>query len=309
MQALPAPADNWHMDENRDPRAPRHDDPSSIPEFDELKSLLLDSVSDGVVAHTFDGELVYFNEAAARQRGFTRDEFARLGKWGWISPELQPEMDARVAAMRRDGVPPPFVTENRGKDGRPIYTEVHTSIIRPGGVELMVSVVRDVTGRVEAERKMEYLAFNDPLTDLTNRIQFERTLEHKVAEGEGHFGVIYIDLDGFKPINDRYGHAVGDSVLQVVAKRIQAGARQCDTVARIGGDEFGVLAVGLPDVETLRLVASRLSASIAEPIAAGAAIRVTASAGCAMWASGQTAADLLQAADLDMYKAKLGDRR
>lgn len=274
----------------------------------ELKSLLLDSIIDAVIVHTTDGHLVYFNEAAAAQQGYSREEFAELGPWGWIAPEWQPRMAERMATIIRDGALPPFEARKVSKDGRVVCAEVHTRLVTVGGEDLCVGVVRDITDRVEAEEQVRHMAFHDALTGLANRLLFERRLEQAIeaSDDAGSLGLLYIDLDDFKPINDRYGHAVGDRVLQVVARRICANVRAGDTVARLGGDEFGVLAMRLPDADAVHAIARQLGRAISERMSVeGIEVVVTASTGCAAWQRGETPRGLLKRADLDMYEEKL----
>ena len=161
-----------------------------------------------------------------------------------------------------------------------------------------------------AERSARQLATQDPLTGLGNRSMLVHRLEHAASARAGQrkpLAVVFIDLDGFKTINDRHTHAGGDRVLQEVAERIRSVVRPHDTVVRWGGDEFVVLFEHLDDEESGRLVAERIAAVIAEPILYfGAELRVTASVGLAFDA-GADELDLdalMRRADTAMYQAK-----
>lgn len=273
----------------------------------ELKSLLLDSILDAVIVHTPDGELVYFNDAAARQRGYTRAEFQALDTWGWISPEWRPRMSERMATMARQGFLAPFEVANVGSDGGIVCAEVHPRMVTVGGERLCVAVVRDVTGRHEAEEHVRYMADHDMLTGLANRHLLQQRMERafEASHDQGCPGMVYIDLDDFKPVNDLYGHAIGDRALQVVAKRIRASVREGDTVARLGGDEFGVLVVEVCAPNALDAVAGKLGRAIGALMSfEGVEVRITASIGYAAWEPGDTPDDLLRRADLDMYAKK-----
>jgi diguanylate cyclase (GGDEF)-like protein/PAS domain S-box-containing protein len=273
----------------------------------DLKSLLLESSFDGILAHTADGRLVYCNDAAHRQLGYTRAEFEALGPWGWVAPEMRESVNDRLHTMRQRGG---FLFPSTGatKNGGLIHTEVHSRVVDTPYGELIVSVIRDVTDRRLAEESLHHLAYHDRLTGLANRARLEDDLESALTGADRHrdcVGIVFLDLDDFKPVNDELGHAAGDKVLQIVASRLAASVREGDTVARLGGDEFVVLAQRLAGPGDLALVAHKLVAAIEQPIRVdGHVIGVTASAGLAIHDSVQTAEDLIAKADQSMYRAK-----
>ncbi|SOE96653.1 diguanylate cyclase/phosphodiesterase [Burkholderia sp. D7] len=160
----------------------------------------------------------------------------------------------------------------------------------------------------EANQELTYLALHDSLTKLPNRVLLEDRLDRAAQDADreqGRFAVMFMDLDGFKAINDAYGHHVGDSLLVDVAERIRANVRTRDTIARVGGDEFVLLAdVGEPaDAATL---AGKVLAAIREPFQMdGRELRVSTSIGIAMYpGDGRSPNDLLINADAAMYHAK-----
>jgi diguanylate cyclase (GGDEF)-like protein/PAS domain S-box-containing protein len=199
---------------------------------------------------------------------------------------------------------------------------------------------RDVTERKALEAELSQLAFHDPLTGLCNRARFHAEVMDALSHGKpaaesaavrNAVAILFIDLDGFKLVNDRHGHAIGDQVLLVVAERLRAATRGTDTVARLGGDEFAVLLGRLADPADVEIVAHRIVSSVGEPIDIGARdVTVGASVGIASLAPyigtrlgasldaslGQTAVRLstteaqfaaealLRAADQAMYTAK-----
>jgi diguanylate cyclase (GGDEF)-like protein len=123
-------------------------------------------------------------------------------------------------------------------------------------------------------------------------------------------GVLYVDLDDFKPVNDRLGHGTGDQVLCEVARRLQASVRDGDLVARLGGDEFTVVCAGVTDPKVLSSVAERLTAAVRRPIAIGdEVVQLSASVGVALAPPGECSIDvLLEAADAALYSVKETDR-
>ena len=170
---------------------------------------------------------------------------------------------------------------------------------------------RDLSLKVAAEielRELTALALQDPLTGLLNRRAFQEALTEAVksppANGTQH-AVFLIDLDHFKRINDGHGHAAGDHVLEVVADRFRAAARPSDLVARIGGDEFAILAYNV-DRDAAQKIGDRFLASLADPIQGGKhAHKVCMSIGVALIPDdGATREEILRNADLAMYRAK-----
>jgi diguanylate cyclase (GGDEF)-like protein/PAS domain S-box-containing protein len=274
----------------------------------EFALTILDSSLDGVMAHTLDGRLVYFNETAAAQLGYTRDEFAQLGPYAWIEDEDIALVPSRLRLLVERGS---LLFNSRGapKDGSVMHTEVHARIVRTGDEELVVSVVRDVTERVNAHERIRHLAFHDRLTGLANRMKLEDDLRAALAAADRHsdlVGVIFLDLDDFKPVNDDLGHSVGDFVLRQVAQRMRSCVREGDTVARLGGDEFLIVVARLASREDLAAVARKLEEAVALPIPVDGlpAVRITASAGLATYEHGEAAEDLMNRADHAMYRAK-----
>lgn len=174
-----------------------------------------------------------------------------------------------------------------------------------------------LTARLQAEveehkrtkEAIRHLALHDDLTGLANRRAFEQTLERArslARRGNRRFGLLALDLDHFKPINDRYGHAMGDRVLQTVGERLRAALRSSDFSARLGGDEFAVLIEQVDSADQLRHVAEKLSTHLAVPYPTdGHDIPGGASVGWALWPDDGDSADaLMRAADARMYAQK-----
>jgi diguanylate cyclase (GGDEF)-like protein len=167
----------------------------------------------------------------------------------------------------------------------------------------------ELAGTQAGERQARHLAAHDPLTGLANRAHFHERLCHALAlhalSGRG-MAVLYIDLDGFKPINDTYGHAAGDTLLRIVASRLSHGVRAGDLVSRLGGDEFACLLQEVDSGEHARHLAMKLLESLKAPCKVGEhLVQVTASIGITFDVEGNgNASDLLLTADMAMYRAK-----
>ncbi len=196
-------------------------------------------------------------------------------------------------------------------DGRTVHVEgVFTNLLDDPGVGGLVLTLRDVTARVELEGQLTHQALHDPLTGLSNRRLFGDRLDHALRRrGQRELTVVLCDLDDFKDVNDRLGHAAGDQLLTEVATRLRAVAREGDTIARLGGDEFALL---LEDtgIEGAREVADRIHDWLSRPVVLeGETLVVSASVGLAdVLAEGVTGEELLQHADVAMYLAKDGGK-
>jgi diguanylate cyclase (GGDEF)-like protein/PAS domain S-box-containing protein len=217
----------------------------------------------------------------------------------------------------------PHGTESEGSSPAP--TQYEATTIRPDGssVDLMIStaplrlsgsglagslcMMSDISVRREAEEKLAHWALHDPLTGLPNRTLLMDRVDQalsRVRRQPGTVAALFCDLDGFKEVNDSYGHHVGDELLQAVAGRLQAAVRPADTVARIGGDEFVVLCEDLADEGAAFGLAARVLSSVAEPLhVAGHELPLTVSVGVALALSAD-AGELLRNADAAMYLAK-----
>lgn len=186
------------------------------------------------------------------------------------------------------------------------------SAVRLGEHDWLLLAV-DLTERHAAERAIRHLALHDPTTGVPNRRLLMDRLEHALARArrqQSIVGVLFCDVDGFKHINDTFGHRTGDSVLQTVALRLQSVLRQYDTVARVGGDEFVILLESLSDPTDATHLAERARLAVAQPIEFGErTLSITASVGIAVTAGRKDTADsLLRRADDAMYLAKAHGR-
>ncbi|WP_041254585.1 sensor domain-containing diguanylate cyclase [Frankia sp. EAN1pec] len=227
----------------------------------------------------------------------------RTGRWLTVSLPLgRPNAPAAILTIHRTD------RELHEDDSQETAAEPFT----PGEVEF-VDAVASVLGaaavRFAMEREANYRALHDSLTDLPNRValldRLKCNLEQSRSDGL-RTGVIFIDLDGFKIVNDSLGHLVGDDVLREVADRLRASARPNDVVARLAGDEFAILCEQVSTIMELERAAHGVITALAKPIALPEAdVTITASAGVAISGTGLANADrLLNASDVAMYVAK-----
>ncbi len=184
-----------------------------------------------------------------------------------------------------------------------------TALTLDWGERRMVGLFSDISGIHDREQRMWHRAHHDPLTGAANRVLFHERLNRVIVEAERHgdlAAVLYLDLDGFKPINDTYGHDVGDQMLVTLVRRLQEATRETDSVARLGGDEFAVLLVRPTDADDVRKVGEKLRQEIERPVMLEEGmLRMAVSIGSAVYPmDGVTADTLLQVADEEMYHEK-----
>lgn len=178
-----------------------------------------------------------------------------------------------------------------------------------GEITSFVGVKEDITQRKQAEEKANYLAFHDNLTGLPNRLLFNERLKLTLAQAkrfEESFAVIFLDLDGFKNINDTLGHSAGDMVLKTIAERLKEILREIDTTSRYAGDEFTLLITKICDIKDVVQIAEKMLVNIKKPWKfQNKEYFVTASLGIALYPQdGEGIDELLTHADDAMYCAK-----
>lgn len=284
--------------------------------FREITAVL----GEGVYVLDNEGRLTFMNPAAERMLGWkegellgrnAHDAFHYMHTDGSHFPmhecpvfnTVQSGSSYRVqedSFIRRDGsmLPVAFVA---------------VPILRDGKVVGSVATFHDITERKQHEQCMQGLAYYDNLTGLPNRQLMQDRLGQLLAHAKRHAGclaLLFLDLDGFKAVNDTYGHATGDHLLKAVAERLVRQLRTEDTVSRFGGDEFVVLLPDIPNREAVITVAGKLCAELRKPFAIdGHAIHVSASIGGALFPDDAgDEATLMRLADQAMYRAKLAGK-
>jgi diguanylate cyclase (GGDEF)-like protein len=197
----------------------------------------------------------------------------------------------------------------RRRDGSTCRLEsIFNNLLADENIAGVVVTARDVTERRKLEAELEHQAFHDSLTGLANRALFTDRVSHAIDRGvrrQNLFAVLFIDLDDFKTINDSLGHAAGDELLVVVARRLESCLRPEDTCARLGGDEFAIMIESISGPDAAVVVSRRILTAIAEPVRVlGSDVVAQASIGIALGSGDQSTSEVLRSADLAMYRAK-----
>ena len=290
-------------------------DPKNETSWLRLLALALDSATNGIVitSNTPDLPIVYCNAAFEQLTGYPEAEIlgrnCRFLQGQETDPQARDQMRAAFAAHE----PIDLVILNYKKDATPFWNALNIGPLRreEGQVTHFIGIQTDVTERVHTQRQLEAQAFTDTLTNLPNRAHFMRELERAVVDpaAQGRFALGFIDLDGFKQINDTLGHDAGDALLIQVGQRLKRAVRGVDMVARLAGDEFVMLLRGVETDAALEIVARRtLDAFQTTFVLQGGPAVMRASLGFVRHAPDETFTALLARADHAMYVAKRGGK-
>ena len=281
-----------------------------------LAASVFSHAREGILITTADGKIIDVNESFTRITGYSRDE--ALGR----TPHLL--SSGRHGKGFYSALWLNLITKghwygelwNRRKNGEVFATMQAISAVRDtqGVIQRYVALFSDITALKEHERQLEHMAHYDVLTTLPNRVLFADRLYQAMAQTQRRgrlLAVAYIDLDGFKAINDKHGHKAGDQLLVALADHMKQTLREGDTLARLGGDEFVAVLLDLDDVEASEPMLLRLLAAAAQPVVIGDYVhQVSASLGVTFYPQLEEvdADQLLRQADQAMYQAKLAGK-
>ncbi|MDP2007483.1 MAG: PAS-domain containing protein [Rubrivivax sp.] len=282
-----------------------------LAEKSRLLEVTLERMEQGVMMVGATGRVEVCNRRAIELLGLppglmaSGPSFLQVLEFQWSIDEFRHTPEALLDIVRAGGIlDRPHSYDRMRPDGRVL--EIQSVPIAGGGV---LRTFTDITERKRQEARITHLARHDSLTSLVNRDSFLEQVGTELAlaqqEGDG-FAVHYLDLDRFKPVNDRLGHAVGDQVLSAVAERLRRVVRDGDTVGRMGGDEFAILQKRVGDSSQALQLARRAIASIQQPIdVEGHAVQVGLSVGIAVHPGhGHSTDSLMRGADAALYAAK-----
>jgi diguanylate cyclase (GGDEF)-like protein/PAS domain S-box-containing protein len=282
----------------------------ALRESEERYRQLVELSPDAILVHC-GGTLVFANTAAVRLFGAQGSE-QLLGRRAidFVHPHSRELVREQGRKIREERVSLHPVEQLIVRlDGSSLDVEAAAMPFVYQGRRAIQVVIRDITLRKVAEAQIRILAYHDPLTDLPNRILFSDRLEMAVAQAcrqKLRVGVLFIDLDRFKSINDSLGHTFGDKLLRAVAQRIQSCMREGDTVSRLGGDEFTLVLPGLNAASDAASAAEKVLTSLRLPFRIeGRELSISASVGISLYPDdGLGMEALLRNADVAMYRAK-----
>jgi diguanylate cyclase (GGDEF)-like protein/PAS domain S-box-containing protein len=266
---------------------------------------VMDSAVEAIVTTDAGGRIEWTNPAAESLFGWADAELS-----GRPVADLFPGLVTNATTngtdrARADGEQ---MVEAKRKDGSTLPVDVTLARTAVGGDEIVTVIARDATIRKLHEANLEHQATHDPLTGLSNRKLFSELLINAVYRAERSrrpLAVLYLDLDGFKNVNDAFGHQAGDRVLVETGRRLESVIRPGDIVARIGGDEFVVLCENLTSPDDAEKIAVRIVQTVGKPVPVAAGVATaTASVGIALGSLGESADSIVHRADEAMYRAK-----
>lgn len=285
------------------------DDVSGNPMHSKLPPLadVLHLMPDAVCLVDAEGYFLFVSASFEHIFGYTPDEVLGLRTFDLVHPDDRAATVQSANQVMEAGLQQHFRNRYIHKDGHSVDIQWSARWLPDYGVR--IGVAREVTELRRAEEALEHLAAHDALTGLPNRHRLQRELQYAMAHAEqtgDGLALLYLDLDGFKEVNDRGGHDAGDRLLREVAQRLQQALRQGDLVARVGGDEFIALLPGCRDAECARVLANALRARLTPPFQlADGQLHLDVSIGIACFPADGSDPDALVAhADRAMYASK-----
>lgn len=282
-------------------------------EHDQLvheQQLMLDNDLIGILKTTKDRQIIWANKAMYRLFGYEENEFiGKSTQFLYLCESDYQNLGNNAYTRISSGSIYRTELEMRKKGGSKIWINLNGMLLTENGSELLW-MMADITDTKLRQKEIEHIAYHDTLTGLPNRILFSDRLNQSLARAkraENMLAVCYLDLDGFKPVNDKFGHSSGDKLLVEIADRLLSSIREEDTAARLGGDEFALILNDLETIEDYHAVLQRVIDSINRPIALDESgqVKVGASIGMTFYPHDSSDPDiLLRHADQAMYRAK-----
>lgn len=274
---------------------------------------ILEMAADGIVTIDSKGRIQSFNLAAQKIFGYSEEEVLQKNVSILMPSPHREQHDAHMERYLKTGRSHIFglTREFEGvrHDGKLFPMELAISEIRTGNTRLFTGMIRDISGQKLAQQRIKHLAHFDTLTHLPNRSLFFDRLGQAISVAKRNYrslAVLFMDLDGFKNVNDTLGHHFGDLLLVKVAERMGMNVRESDTLARLGGDEFTLILNDVQDDDAVAKVAKKIIESISVPFnLEGHEVSIGVSVGIARYPNdANSSSSLLIAADRAMYAAK-----
>ena len=276
-----------------------------------LFKLVVDNSLNGVVITSPQGKINYVNKHFSIMSGYQKAELLGRNPRVWNSGNTDPEIYAQLYATITQGDYWQGELQNKHKNTQLYWTNTTIFPVKSqqGDIVNFVCIQKDITQQKHDKETIEHLVNHDTLTGLPSLRLGKDRLEQAILSAQRHnllAAVMFLDLDGFKEVNDHYGHAAGDQLLVTTGQRIVEQLRQTDTVARIGGDEFIIIMTNIKDIKAIEQVAKKIIDAVKQPLFyKDKVLKVTASIGISHYPRhGTTGSELLQQADQAMYSIK-----
>jgi len=273
---------------------------------------IIDAIPNPIFAKDRSHQIVLLNTSACAFFGHSRETLLNQSDFELFPAEQVRIFHAADDRVFESGVESESEEQITDGMGRTRHVITRKCMARLEGAEYLVASVTDISASREAEAENRHLAFHDPLTGLPNRRLFEETLNscRLDATGGEQLAVLVLDLDGFKSVNDNYGHAVGDRLLRAFANKVSAVLRSGDLMARIGGDEFAIIMPAIKSLDDPTNLARRIVALVSEPFEiAEVVVGFGVGIGTALAPNdGNQPDELLKRADRALYRAKANGR-
>lgn len=282
-------------------------------DLEALYPKLIHLMPDAVFVVDRDNQIVFVSDACEALLGYQADELIGTQITDYMHPEDLAATRASIVRVMSGQPHSDFRNRYLHKDGSVVHILWSARWSHEDGVR--IGVARNVRALMQAEEELRFLAHHDPLTGLTNRSLFNDRLETSLSAAHRHqnsLALLFLDINDFKSINDTHGHAMGDRLLRMIARRLERCVRETDTVARMGGDEFTVLLTDIRSTEVVTNKVEEIVAVMAEPLGAEfSGIKPpTCSIGVACYPTdGEDADTLLSYADGHMYRLKGRSKR
>ena len=283
----------------------------ALHQSESLNSTIIQASADMIEMLDLDGAIVFANQAALRAVGATEASEVLGRLWVDTLPEESRPLALAAMAQAFTGRPARFTTIRHNVSGDNEWRDFSVTPVKDagGGVDSLVVSARDVTDERIAQERLRWTASHDTLTRLPNRAYFHDCLEEAIrqARWDGRrVGLLILDVDNLKQINDALGHDAGDGLICAFAQRLQRAVSDCDVVGRLGGDEFGVLLMGVDTQEDVVAACEKIIERLREPfIHEGRLLDCRGSIGASLYPDqGRQRAELMKQADLALYVAK-----
>ena len=274
-------------------------------------SIVFENTEDGILIMDAEFNIINVNPSFCDMSGYSTDELIDKNPRSLVTSRTDNKFyDEMIDALKTNGHWKGEIWfENKFDKHIPVWKNINVVTDEDGNVSHYVAIVTDISSLKETEMRLEHLAHHDSLTGLPNRLHFVANLEQSLKRAQRRkrrLALILMDLDKFKQVNDTMGHTTGDTLLKIVAERLQDTVRHEDIVARLGGDEFTIILEDISHFEDAGFIAEKILTAIAEPLEIeGKQVATKTSIGISVFPDdANDGDDLTKAADVAMYRAK-----